>query len=146
MTEVEPRPLSHGCADNWCWNRRDRSHEVKLYGPNLRVARFHTNWSSGTAGVRGTRALSVGRYYWEICIGKRIFGTSMMFGVATRRARLHADTFTNLLGEDDQGWGLSHKGLLWHNGKWSHFTKPFSENEPTTIGKFFQAKPDKTSN
>ncbi|EEB20512.1 SPRY domain-containing SOCS box protein, putative, partial [Pediculus humanus corporis] len=35
------------------------------------------------------------------------------------------------------GWGLSHKGLLWHGGKWSPFTKPFRENEPTTIGILF---------
>lgn len=60
-----------------------------------------------------------------------------MFGIGTRKARLHADAFTNLLGEDDQGWGLSHKGLLWHAGRWYHYTKPFRENEATTIGILF---------
>ncbi|KAK6638698.1 hypothetical protein RUM43_006965 [Polyplax serrata] len=133
-SEIDPPPLGYGCEDHWSWNRRDRSHEVRLYGPGLRVAHFHPNWSSGTAGVRGTKALDAGRYYWELRVSQRIFGTSMMFGVATRRARLHANTFTNLLGEDNQGWGLSHKGLLWHAGKWAPFTKPFRENEPTTIG------------
>ncbi len=34
----------------------------------------------------------------------------MMFGVATKRARLHVDAFVNILGEDNQSWGLSHKG------------------------------------
>ncbi|GFG41018.1 hypothetical protein Cfor_06788 [Coptotermes formosanus] len=130
-------PLRHGCEDHWTWNRRDRSHEVRLYGPGLRVAHFHPNWSSGTAGVRGTRILNNGRYYWELRISQRIFGTSMMFGVGTRRARLHVDAFTNLLGEDEHGWGLSHKGLLWHGGRWTHYTKPFRENEATTVGVLF---------
>jgi hypothetical protein len=33
----------------------------------------------------------------------------MMFGVGTKKARLHVDAFVNMLGEDDQSWGLSHK-------------------------------------
>nr|CAD7573204.1 unnamed protein product [Timema californicum] len=110
---------------------------VRLYGPGLRVAYFHPNWSSGTAGVRGTRVLNNGRYYWEVCVSQRVFGTSMMFGVGTRRARLHVDAFMNLLGEDEQGWGLSHKGLLWHGGRWTHYTKPFRENVATTVGVLF---------
>ncbi len=36
----------------------------------------------------------------------------MMFGVATKKARLHVDAFVNLLGEDSQSWGLSHKGNI----------------------------------
>lgn len=130
-------PLCHGCEDYWTWNRRDRSHECRLYGSEQRVAHFHPNWSSGTAGVRGTRILNNGRYYWELRVSQRIFGTSMMFGVGTRRARLHVDAFVNLLGEDENGWGLSHKGLIWHRGRWTHFTKPFRENEATTIGVLF---------
>ncbi|PSN35452.1 SPRY domain-containing SOCS box protein 3 [Blattella germanica] len=130
-------PLRHGCEDHWTWNRRDRSHEVRLYGPGFRVAHFHPNWSNGTAGVRGTRILNNGRYYWELRISQRIFGTSMMFGVGTKRARLHVDAFMNLLGEDEHGWGLSHKGSLWHGGRRTHYTKPFRENEATTVGVLF---------
>ena len=33
------------------------------------------------------RVLNGGRYYWEINVSQRIFGTSMMFGIGTRRAR-----------------------------------------------------------
>lgn len=130
-------PLFHGCDDHWTWNRKDRSHEVRLYGPGLRVVHFHPNWSNGTAGVRGTRCLNHGRYFWELRISQRIFGTAMMFGIGTRRARLHVNAFVNLLGEDDHGWGLSHKGILWHGGQWSPYTKPFAENEATTIGILF---------
>lgn len=60
-----------------------------------------------------------------------------MFGIGTKKARVHADFFINLLGEDCNSWALSHKGLLWHGGQWYHYTKPFRENEPTTIGILF---------
>ncbi|XP_065164728.1 SPRY domain-containing SOCS box protein 3 [Atheta coriaria] len=132
--EVDPRPFRHGCDDMWAWSRYERSPEVKIFGKTSNVAHFHPNWSSGTAGVRGTRVLNNGRYFWELQLSQRIFGTSMMFGIGTKKARLHADAFTNLLGEDNNGWGLSHKGLLWHGGRWYHYTKPFRENEATTIG------------
>ncbi|XP_049822694.1 SPRY domain-containing SOCS box protein 3 [Aethina tumida] len=130
-------PLRHSSVDPWTWSRRHKSPEVRLFGNNLRFADFHPDWSSGTAGVRGTKVLNNGRYYWEVAISKRIFGTSMMCGIGTRRARLHADAFTNLLGEDKHGWGLSHKGLLWHDGRWTTYTKPFRENVATTIGILF---------
>lgn len=79
------------------------------------------------------------RFYWEIKISDRIFGTSMMFGIGTRKGRMHAECFLNMIGEDENGWGLSHKGLLWHNNQWIQFTKPFPENRPTTIGLLFDA-------
>lgn len=61
----------------------------------------------------------------------------MMFGVGTRNVRLHANVFKNLLGEDAHGWGLSHKGLLWHNGVAYNYTKRFKENRETTVGILF---------
>jgi len=132
-----PPPLSSGCEDHWSWNKNDKSHEVRLYGPKQRIAHFHPNWSNGTAGVRGTRVLNGGRYYWEINVSQRIFGTSMMFGIGTRRARLHVDAFVNMLGEEETSWGLSHKGLLWHAGRHKTYIKPFRENVATTIGIYF---------
>ena len=81
--------------------------------------------------------MNYGVHYWEIHVTQRIFGTSMMFGVATKKARLHVDAFVNLLGEDEHSWGMSHKGLLWHNGKWRQYTKAFRENEATTVGVLF---------
>ena len=41
-----------------------------------------------------------------------------MFGVASASARLHVDAFINLLGEDEHSWALSHKGTLWHRGRY----------------------------
>lgn len=40
-------------------------------------------------------------------------------------------------GEDEHGWGLSHKGVVWHDGQWSPYTDPFPQNESTTIGVVF---------
>lgn len=68
-------PLINACEDHWSWNPKDKSHEVRLNGPKNRIAHFHPNWSNGTAGVRGTRMLNGGRYYWEINVSQRIFGT-----------------------------------------------------------------------
>lgn len=73
--------------------------KIRLHGPGNRVVLFHPNWSSGTAGVRGCRVLNNGRHYWEVRLSHRIFGTSMMVGIGTANARLHADRFINLLGE-----------------------------------------------
>lgn len=61
----------------------------------------------------------------------------MMFGIGTKKARLHVNSFTNLLGEDENGWGLSHKGLIWHGGVALSYTKRFKENEATKIGILF---------
>ena len=131
---AETPPLHWGCEDSWTWDRKEKSPEVRLFGQTVH---FHPNWSNGSAGVRGSRILNNTRYYWEVKISHRIFGTSMMVGIGTWKARLHADAFLNLLGEDNSGWGLSHKGLLWHGGKWRPYTKPFKENESTVIGILF---------
>lgn len=69
------RPLLLGCDDPWRWSREHRSSEVAVNGPLGRTAFFHPNWSKGTAAVRGTRVLNNGRYYWEIHVTNRVFGT-----------------------------------------------------------------------
>ncbi|XP_061402913.1 SPRY domain-containing SOCS box protein 3 [Musca vetustissima] len=130
-------PLEHGCEDNWTWSRRHRSKEIVLIDQNDRTVYFHPNWSKGTAGVQGKRPLNNGRFYWELHVSQRIFGTSIMFGIGTRKARLHANSFRNLLGEDEHGWGLSHKGVLWHKGVALMYTDPFKENKATVVGILF---------
>lgn len=62
-----------------------------------------------------------------------------MFGIATGRARLHANKFLNLLGEDRHAWALSHKGYLYHNGQGLPYTQPFPENKPTTVGVLYDS-------
>lgn len=60
-----------------------------------------------------------------------------MFGIGTKNARLHVDAFVNMLGENNESWGLSHKGFLWHGGNYRQYTKSFKENISTTIGLYF---------
>lgn len=61
----------------------------------------------------------------------------MMFGVGTRSTRLKSTKFLNILGEDKNSWGLSHKGLVWHNGIGYNYTTRFIENQSTRIGILF---------
>ncbi|CAN8002035.1 unnamed protein product, partial [Ixodes hexagonus] len=137
---VAAAPWTWGVEDeSWVWNPKHKSPEVSLLGP--RRAQFHPQWSSGTAGVRGVRPLPRGRRaYWEVRVSQRVFGTSMMWGLCTARARLHADAFVDLLGQDQHGWGLSHKGLVWHAGRWRAFTRPFRENQATVVGMLFDGR------
>lgn len=133
----DSHPLKHGCEDNWTWSKRHRSKEVVLSGPNNRTVHFHPNWSKGTAGVQGKRPLNNGRFYWELHLTKRVFGTAIMFGIGTKHARLHANSFRNMLGENEHGWGLSHKGVLWHKGVALLYTSRFRENQATVVGVLF---------
>jgi SPRY domain-containing SOCS box protein 3 len=61
----------------------------------------------------------------------------MMFGIGTKEARLHVDAFVNMLGENKDSWGMSHKGFLWHGSNHKQYTKSFKENVSTTIGLYF---------
>ena len=134
-------PLNDSCRDSWGWNPQDKSPDVQLKGPRNQTALFHPNWSIGAAGVRGTRPLLQGHcYYWEIAVAPRVYGTSMMVGIGSQKARLHADSFINLIGEDNESWGLSHKGTLWHGGDSFVFTQPFSENALTIVGVLFDGR------
>lgn len=138
-TEGNDRPPMNGCDEYWGWDPTDKSHEIRIQGPNQTIAYFHPNWSSGTAAVRATRDINNSKSYWEVSVSQRLFGTSMMFGIGTKQAGLHANVFINLVGDDTESWGLSHKGQIWHDGKFKQFTKPFRENVETTIGMLFDA-------
>ncbi len=46
-----------------------------------------------------------------------------------------SSSFTNLIGIDQHGWGLSHHGLLWHNGiARSYLSQPMDTLQPVLIG------------
>lgn len=102
-----------------------------------RRVRFYRRVSCGSASARITRPVNNGRFYWELHLGDRMFGTSIMVGVGTAGVRTNTTGYKNLIGEDEHGWGLSHKGVVWHGGLWSPYTEPFPQNESTTIGVLF---------
>ena len=128
-------PLENGCEDNWGWDLHGKSDAVRLYGS--KVAFFHPNYSYGTAAVRGTRALNGGRYYWEVNLGDRVFGTSMSVGIGTKKARLTTVNFMNLIGMDEHSWAYNHKGELWHNNECRRWTCNAQKYRPSIIGVYF---------
>ena len=53
--------------DTWSWDWvLGVSYMIRLSGAELRQVSFHDPYSEGTAGMRGTRELNNGRYFWEI--------------------------------------------------------------------------------
>lgn len=130
--------LQYGCVDHWTWNEEDKSVKVKLYD-GFKKAQFHPHWSYGTAGVRGTKPFNSGQFYWELRTTEKVYGTSIMFGVGTKKVKLHTNAFVHMLGQDRDSWGLSHNGSLWHNGVCRQYTTHFPEGEATTIGLHFDA-------
>ncbi|XP_071797556.1 SPRY domain-containing SOCS box protein 3-like [Asterias amurensis] len=123
--------------DNWCWDGQSKSSDVQLSSNHL-AAYFHIDPvedSTGTAGVRGTQGFNEGEYYWEVIFTEPAFGTSVMVGVGTQKALLHTNNYQyiDMLGMDDQSWGLSYKGTVWHNGTCRQYCEPFYENN-TKIG------------
>jgi SPRY domain-containing SOCS box protein 3 len=60
-----------------------------------------------------------------------------MFGVATKDVPLTLSSYGHLLGKDNQSWGLSSNGEIWHNGKSREYCKPFEISQTTRIGILF---------
>ena len=89
--------IDNAHVDHWSWNPKEKSKYVELKGPNNITARIHPEWSNCTAGVRGTRVLNGGKYYWEVS-ANHLEGTSTMFGIGTAKAPLTNDTFNNMIG------------------------------------------------
>lgn len=119
----------------WVWSSEDKSPSVYLC-LNNKVACFYIDpviESTGTAGVRGTKAFTHGQHYWEVKLSS-VFGTSIMIGVGTKEAVLQTNDyeFVDLIGRDDQSWGLSYKGKVWHNGQARRYCEPFYDS--TVIG------------
>ncbi|KAI8787461.1 SPRY domain-containing SOCS box protein 3 [Biomphalaria glabrata] len=138
-TESSENIIRHrdiSCTERWHWDTQDVEAEgaALLCDDTKTAVTFHPHWSNGTAGIRATRPLAGEFNYWEIHVGDRVFGTSLMFGLTTKKARLMSKEFKNLIGEDIHGWGLSHKGHLYHNGISSYYCKPFKEYTPVVVG------------
>ncbi|XP_053472436.1 SPRY domain-containing SOCS box protein 3 isoform X3 [Ictalurus furcatus] len=133
-----PIPRGHICQ-SWKWDTVSKSPDACVSQCGQAVY-FHISpllESEGTAAVRGNEVTGFthGEHYWEIEFLEPPYGTSVMVGVGTQNALLHAADrqFINLIGMDAEGWGLSYKGILWHNGKSKKYTEPFYEIN-TVIG------------
>lgn len=125
------------CIDDWVWDQYHKSPEVML-SSDLNNAYFYVDpvyQSTGTAGVRGTKGFTNGEHYWEIIFLEPPAGTSVMVGVGTQNTLLHKSNhqYVNLIGLDQESWGLSYKGTIWHDGKCQEYCEPFFD-KTTVIG------------
>ncbi|EDV27861.1 uncharacterized protein TRIADDRAFT_63704 [Trichoplax adhaerens] len=129
-------PIQEAFPDNWTWNIDDKSPDVELCS-RREGAYFYTDPvidSTGTAAVRGSKGFDRGLHYWEVTLCEPTFGSSVMVGVGTKKAKLRTNNYEyiDILGTDCESWGLNYKGYLFHNGRPTKFTDTFYAG--TTIG------------
>lgn len=108
---------------------------------------FHPDFAFGTAAIWAIRTLTCNCVaYWEVQVEKS-FGTSMMFGIGTRKANVQTRLcFVDLLGGfsglprsglDRESFGLNHLGMAIHGGVRRQFCEEFSEDQKSVIGMLF---------
>ncbi|XP_030626055.1 SPRY domain-containing SOCS box protein 3 [Chanos chanos] len=113
---------------DWVWDEECKSTAAFLSCSNRKV-NFHTEYSCGTAAIRGSKELGEGQHYWEIKMTSPVYGTDMMVGIGTREVNLdqYRHSFCSLLGTDGDSWGLSYTGLLHHKGSKVNFSSRFGQ-------------------
>ncbi|XP_035798858.2 SPRY domain-containing SOCS box protein 3-like [Amphiprion ocellaris] len=113
---------------DWVWDERCKSSGAFLSCDNRKVS-FHSDYSCGTAAIRGTKELTDGQHYWEVKMTSPVYGTDMMVGIGTSELNLEKFkyNFGSLLGHDEDSWGLSYTGLLQHKGDKVKFSPRFGQ-------------------
>ncbi|KAM6897798.1 SPRY domain-containing SOCS box protein 3 isoform 2-T2 [Xenentodon cancila] len=113
---------------DWVWDEHCKSSGAFLSCDNRKV-NFHSDYSCGTAAIRGSRELSGGQHYWEVKMTSPVYGTDMMVGIGTSVVNLEKFkySFGSLLGQDGDSWGLSYTGLLQHKGDKVKFSSRFGQ-------------------
>ena len=66
-----------GVAFEWTWDSENKSAAAEV-SPGEREVRFHINYSSGTAAVRGTQVMADRQYFWEVKMTTPVYGTDMV--------------------------------------------------------------------
>ncbi|MEQ2234291.1 hypothetical protein ILYODFUR_030386, partial [Ilyodon furcidens] len=61
---------------DWVWDEYCKSSGASLSCDNRKVS-FHSDYSCGTAAIRGNRELSDGQHYWEVKMTSPVYGTDM---------------------------------------------------------------------
>lgn len=62
---------------DWVWDEGSRSAATLLSCENRKVS-FHSEYSCGTAAIRGSKELSEGQHFWEIKMTSPVYGTDMV--------------------------------------------------------------------
>lgn len=123
------------------WDTVTKSEFATISQDSKTVLFFDGLESKGTAGARLTIPVTDGSFYFEFKVGEPLFGTAVMFGLGTEDIRLSFGNYNYvpLIGMDQNGWGLSYKGTVWHNGKYKKFCDAFFD-ENTCIGMMYHNK------
>ncbi|XP_026172108.1 SPRY domain-containing SOCS box protein 3 [Mastacembelus armatus] len=113
---------------DWVWDEDFKSSGAFLSCDNRKVS-FHSEYSCGTAAIRGTKELTDGQHFWEVKMTSPVYGTDMMVGIGTSDVNLEKFkySFGSLLGLDEDSWGLSYTGLLQHKGDKVKFSSRFGQ-------------------
>ncbi|TDG98236.1 hypothetical protein EPR50_G00215150 [Perca flavescens] len=113
---------------DWEWDEHYKSSGAFL-SCNKRKVSFHSDYSCGTAAIRGTKELSDGQHFWEVKMTSPVYGTDMMVGIGTSELDLEKFKFSfgSLLGHDENSWGLSYTGFLQHKGDNVKFSSRFGQ-------------------
>lgn len=113
---------------HWVWDDRFKSSGAFLSCDNRKVS-FHSDYSCGTAAIRGTKELADGQHFWEVKMTSPVYGTDMMVGIGTSEVNLEKFkyNFGSLLGHDEDSWGLSYTGHLQHKGDKVKFSSRFGQ-------------------
>lgn len=67
----------HVSEFDWVWDEGSRSAATLLSCENRKVS-FHSEYSCGTAAIRGSKELSEGQHFWEIKMTSPVYGTDMV--------------------------------------------------------------------
>ncbi|XP_045924782.1 SPRY domain-containing SOCS box protein 3 isoform X1 [Micropterus dolomieu] len=113
---------------DWLWDEHFKSSGAFLSCDNRKVS-FHSDYSCGTAAIRGTKELTDGQHFWEVKMTSPVYGTDMMVGIGTSEVNLEKFkySFGSLLGHDEDSWGLSYTGHLQHKGDKVKFSSRFGQ-------------------
>ncbi|XP_041733079.1 SPRY domain-containing SOCS box protein 3-like isoform X2 [Coregonus clupeaformis] len=113
---------------DWVWDEGVKPNAAFLSCDNRKVS-FHSEYSCGTAAIRGTKELADGQHFWEIKMTSPVYGTDMMVGIGTAEVNLDKfqHSFCSMLGMDEDSWGLSYTGILQHKGDKVNFSSRFGQ-------------------
>ncbi|XP_045536519.1 SPRY domain-containing SOCS box protein 3 isoform X2 [Papilio machaon] len=109
----------------WKWDKPESRSQVVMSEDGKQVT-FHPYYSSGTAAVRGeTPMVHNNHYYWEVKMLSETYGTDIMVGVGSGKVPESQYTFTSLLGQDSESYGLSYLGPVRHDAAEVHGSAGF---------------------
>jgi len=88
-------------AFEWTWDSENKSAAADLT-PGDREVRFHINYSSGTAAIRGTHVMADRQYFWEVKMTTPVYGTDMVtcllvFARAVKRTSINWCSFVKAM-------------------------------------------------